>query len=281
MDIKQLQEQYSVIQSQRDCIANEVEKLKDREDELSSVIDDEKASIEHMGNTIDLLQETLSNLDVLLEAHEKERFVISDELKSRDKELSNIDQQLTDKKAQLDKLLNDELCKKSLTINGENSYFASLKKNTSTTPIVTEYCKSDKEFMILNAGMRLPEGQKFSYIIVRSNKTIVGMQENVPTMSEIKSVAGKWIAYVGIRRMQYLKNHIIEAVSKCKNFAPDLVIPLSEPCPLGGQSDFNQTGYGWEWDWSYGVGDYTEGTYYGEMTGFSVIGIKINHSDYY
>ena len=81
--------------------------------------------------------------------------------------------------------------------------------------------------------------------------------------------------------MQYLKNHIIEAANKYKKLTPNLIIPLSEPCPLGGQSDFNQMGYGWEWNWSYGVGDYAEGTYYGEMTGFSVIGIKINPSSYF
>ena len=281
MDIKQLQEQYASLKSQRDNIADEVEYLKDNERKLSYVITDEKSSVEHIENTIESLQETLSDLNSLLETHEDEISDISDKLKSKDKELSDIDKQLDDKKKQLDKLMNDELCKKSLTVNNKNSYFASLKKNTSTTPIVTEYCKSDKEFMVLNAGMRLPEYKKFSYIIIRSNKTIVGMQENVPTMSEIKSVADKSISSVSIPRMQYLKNHIIDAASKYKNLTPNLIIPLSEPCPLGGQSDFNQQGYGWEWDWSYGIGDYTEGTYYGEMTGFSVIGIRINRSDYY
>ena len=281
MDIKQFQEQYCSLKSQRDSIADEVKNLKDSKRKLSYVITDEQSSVEHIENTIDSLQETLSDLNSLLETHENEISDISDKLKSKDKELSDMNQQLADKKKQLDKLLNDELCKKSLTVNNKNSYFASLKKNTSTTPIVTEYCKSDKEFMVLNAGMRLQEYKKISYIIIRSNKTIVGMQENVPTMSEIKSVADKSISGVSIPRMQYLKNHIIDAASKCKNLTPDLIIPLSEPCPLGGQSDFNQTGYRWEWDWSYGIGDYTEGTYYGEMTGFSVIGIRINRSDYY
>ena len=281
MDIKQFQEQYASLKSRRDNIADEVEDLKDNECKLSYVITDEKSSVEHIENTIESLQETLSDLNSLLETHEDEISDISDKLKSKEKELSDMSHQLADKKKQLDKLMNDELCKKSLAVNNKNSYFASLKKNTSTTPIVTEYCKSDKEFMVLNAGMRLPEYKKFSYIIIRSNKTIVEMQENVPTMSEIKSVADKSISGVSIPRMQYLKNHIIDAASKYKNLTQNLIIPLFEPCPLGGQSDFNQTGYGWEWDWSYGIGDYTEGTYYGEMTGFFVIGIRINGSDYY
>ncbi len=281
MDIKQLQEEYQKLKTQRDNFADQLGDLKDSERKLSYVIDDEKSSAEHIENTIDSLQETLFDLNSLLEKHEDEISEIADKIKYADEELSDIDQQLADKKKQLDKLINDELCKKSLTVNNNNSYFASVKKTTSTTPIITAYCKSDKEFMVLNAGMRLSEYKKFSYIIVRSNKTIVGVQENVPTMSELKSVADKSISGVNIPRMQYLKNHIIDAAGKYKNLTPNLIIPLSEPCPLGGQSDFNQTGYGWEWDWSYGIGDYTEGTYYGEMTGFSVIGIRINRSDYY
>lgn len=281
MDIKQLQEEYQKLKTQRDNFADQLGDLKDSERKLSYVIDDKKSSAEHIENTIDSLQETLFDLNSLLEKHEDEISEIADKIKYADEELSDIDQQLADKKKQLDKLINDELCKKSLTVNNNNSYFASVKKTTSTTPIITAYCKSDKEFMVLNAGMRLSEYKKFSYIIVRSNKTIVGVQENVPTMSELKSVADKSISGVNIPRMQYLKNHIIDAAGKYKNLTPNLIIPLSEPCPLGGQSDFNQTGYGWEWDWSYGIGDYTEGTYYEEMTGFSVIGIRINRSDYY
>lgn len=281
MDINQLQEQYTSLKNKKDTISEQLQTLIDKKYKLSETIDNEKLSIENIENTLEYLQGTLSDLNGLLEIHEDEAISISDKAKEKEKELSDIDQQLANKKKQLDKLLNDELCKKSLTVNKKNSYTAILRKNTSTTPLVTEYCKSDKEFMVLNAGMRLPEYKEFSYIIIRGNKTIVGTQENVPTMSELKSVAEKSIVGVSIPRMQYLKNHIIEAANKYKKLTPNLIIPLSEPCPLGGQSDYNQMGYGWEWNWSYGVGDYVEGTYYGEMTGFSVIGIKINPSDYF
>lgn len=281
MNIKQLQEQYSSLKSERDCMADQVEDLQNNERKLTYVIDDEKTSIEHIKNTIESLQETLSDMSSLLEIHEDELVEVADILKNKNKEMSDIDQQLEDKKNQLDKYFNEELCKKSLTVNKKNSYYASIKRNTNTTPIITEFCKSDKEFMVLDAGMITTGYKKFSYIIVRSNKKIVVIQKNVPTMSEIKSVSNKYINNVDILRMQYLKNHIIDAVNKYNNLTPNLIIPLSEPCPVGGQSDFDQTGYGWEWDWSCGIGDYIEGTYYGEMTGFSVIGIKINQSDYY
>ena len=43
----------------------------------------------------------------------------------------------------------------------------------------------------------------------------------------------------------------------------------------------NQTGYGWEWDWSNGCGDYIEGTYYGEVTTFFVIGFIFRGNKYF
>ena len=237
MDVKKLQEQYTNLKFRRDCLSEELENLKDNENKLSYVIKNEKISINQIESTVESLRETLLELKRLLETHKDEEHEISDKLKIKDKEISDMNQQLANKKKQLDKLWNAELCKKSLTVNNKNSYFASLKKNTSTTPIVTEFCKSDKEFMVLNAGMRLPKYKKFSYIIIRSNKTIVGMQENVPTMSELKSVADKSISGVNIPRMQHLKHHIMEAASKYKKITSNLIIPLSEPCPLGGQSD--------------------------------------------
>ena len=72
MDIKQLQEQYASLKSQRDNVADEVEDLKDNERKLSYVITDEKSSVEHIENTIESLQETLSDLNSLLETHEDE-----------------------------------------------------------------------------------------------------------------------------------------------------------------------------------------------------------------
>lgn len=61
MDIKQLQEEYKKLKTQRDNFADQLGDLKDSERKLSYVIDDEKSSAEHIENTIDSLQETLSD----------------------------------------------------------------------------------------------------------------------------------------------------------------------------------------------------------------------------
>lgn len=216
MDIKQLQNELEKLNLERNNLADKLEDLADREQELLDIVKNEKNSVKKMEGTIDVLQEMLYELYNLLEKHEDERLKVTESKKSVNKKLNELDKQLTRKNKQIEQILNDELCKKSLTVNEKNAYFVLLQRNTGTTPIITKYCKSDKEFMVLDADMRLPTYNSFSYIIVKSNKTIVGTQENTPTMSELKSVAGRSISGVSIPRMQYLKKHIIDAVDKYK-----------------------------------------------------------------
>ncbi len=282
MGIKQLQEELQKLKLKTIYFDNKLKELKSKEYDLPIFINYKNSFTNELANKVNSSQEQLYNAEALLKSYYKEELkYVSNKIKNIEIESSKISKLILEKENQLKKLQNDSLCKKSLTANKKNSYFVSLKKNTNTTPVITEYFKSDKEFMILDAGMILPQNKRFSYIIVRSNKTIIEMQNNIPTMSEIKSVVGKFISSVNIPRMQYLRKHIINVTIKHKSLLQNSIIPLSQPCPIGGQANFNQTGYGWEWDWSYATGDYTEGTYYGEMTGFLVIGIQINDSVYY
>lgn len=281
MEIKQFEKEFTELKAKRDKRENELKNAKDIQSQLSMTVNDEKIAIKHISEMIATFKNSLIDLENLLDAHERESSLIVDRIKCISDELLELNKDVERKKEQLKQLREEALCQSSLDATNKNSYYAILKKNTATTPIITDYCKSDKKYMILDAKMQLPGLKKFSYIIVRSNKTIIGTQENIPTMSELKSVAEKSIAGVTIPRMQYLKEHILSVIKKQKSISPTSIIPLEESCQIGGQSDFNQCGYGWEWDWSYGIGDYTEGTYYGEMTGFIVIGIKINPSEYY
>lgn len=50
---------------------------------------------------------------------------------------------------------------------------------------------------------------------------------------------------------------------------------FDKPYHLRAQNSSNRTGYGWEWDWSGGVGDYIEGTLYGETTDYGFVGVYI------
>lgn len=281
MEIKQFEKEFTELKAKMDKREAELKNAKDIQSQLSMTVNDEKIAIKRINEMIATFKNSLIDLENLIDAHERESSLIVDRIKCISNELLELNKDVERKKEQLKQLREEALCQSSLDATNKNSYYAILKKNTATTPIITEYCKSDKKYMILDAKMQLPGLKKFSYIVVRSNKTIIGTQENIPTMSELKSVAEKPITGVTIPRMQYLKEHILSVIKNQKSISSNSIIPLEESCPIGGQSDFNQCGYGWEWDWSYGIGDYTEGTYYGEMTGFMVIGIRINPSEYY
>ena len=54
---------------------------------------------------------------------------------------------------------------------------------------------------------------------------------------------------------------------------------LKQPFRFRAQNQRNREGYGWEWDWSGGIGDYIEGTQYGETTDYIIAGVLI-HSNY-
>ena len=272
MELEKLQKEYSALEEESNMLYEEVQNLKDKEEELSNVIENEKEKIQHIQNTIESLQDTLYELEQMLNIHENELENISEQLKDKRKLDEEIDNQLIEKKTILDKLLNEELCKRALKVSEKNSYRAYLFNTSNTIPIITEYCHSSKEFLILDANMYLQEYKTFSYIIVKAKTRIKESKSNVPTMTEIKSVYNKMIKNVTIPRMQWLKNHILSSVSNYNELSSKQIIPLSEPCLIGGQAEINKTGYGWE----YSGGYYYEGTNYGEMTGFSVIGIQIN-----
>lgn len=277
-----IKEEYLRLDKEYQSILQKTKELKDISYDLMVEIHDNENTIKQSSTKIVELQELVDSLTITTNRNRDEYNALQSDIKIFETRKESLATELARMKKQVDTITNKEICQRALSANIKNSYRATLKKTTSTTPIITEFCKhKEYEFLILNANMTLPSYKSFSYIVIRANTTITGMVANIPTMTEIKSVSGKSISGVNIPRMQFLKEHILEVVKRNAITKSKQIIPLLEPCPIGGQSDSNQEGYGWEWDWSDGIGDYYEGTYYGEMTGFSVIGIQINEPSYY
>ena len=97
---------------------------------------------------------------------------------------------------------------------------------------------------------------------------------------------GKGSDYVGdVTFTQYkkgyafgLKDHINTEVTDDiieQYVDKDQFFRFSKPYLLRAQNSSNRTGYGWEWDWSGGIGDYTEGTLYGETTNYFFVGVYL------
>ena len=150
MKLEKLQKEYSALEEESNIIYEEVQNLEDKEEELSSVIENEKGTIHHIHNTIESLQDTLYELEQMLDIHENEFENISEQCKDKRKLYEEIDNQLIEKKIILDKLLNEEFCKRALKVSEKNSYRAYLFNTSNTIPIITEYCHSSKEWHQLN-----------------------------------------------------------------------------------------------------------------------------------
>ena len=281
MDIEKLRNEIEEIDGQRYNLKHKLSSLESKKEELLNDIDYEKEEIKDIEESIVSLQQELQKNKKSLSDNNQKLPIVVEKISDMKEKLDVIDREFNEKIILFRKAEATELCQSSLTLNEENSYYVELTKTTSTTPIVTEYCNSNKKFMVLNAFMGLSYSTTFSYIIAKSEKRILEMHEDIPTMTELKMVSGKYITDVDTPRMQLLKNNIIKIFKKKENVSAGLIIPLSTPCLIGGQSAKDQSGYGWSWDWSWASGNPIEGTFYGEMSGFYVIGIIINQSPYY
>lgn len=208
---------------------------------------------------------------ICLDSHTDEIENITEQLRIKREICSELENQIIEKEVVIDELSKAEFCKRALTMDETNSCCSYLYSTSSTIPIITRYRQSGKEFLKLNAGLYVGKVTGFSYIIVNVNIRIKESKKYVPTMTELKKESCKHLCLVTTERMQKLKDHILSAVRDYDELSSGLIIPLSEPCLIGGQAEINKTGYGWEYRGSHCY----EGTNYGEMTGLYVIGIQI------
>lgn len=79
---------------------------------------------------------------------------------------------------------------------------------------------------------------------------------------------------------RYLNSEITDEIIE-QYLDKDRFYRFSKPYLLRAQNSHNRTGYGWEWNWSGGIGDYIEGTLYGETTKYFFVGVYITSGIYY
>lgn len=274
---EKIKREYKELEDKYHMLSQKSKLLEEQVNDLYIEINDNTHTIKKSKQEIIRLQELIDSLTFTTDNKQKEFDSLKEELETIQIKERLASNKLTRLKPQIEEITNIEICQTALTANMKNSYRVKLGKNTNTTPIITEFCKNKKyDFLILDASMMLTNSITFSYVVIRNNTVVIGTHDNVPTMTELKGTSGQFIERVNIPRMQFLKEHILDSVRQNKNIKNKQIIPFTKPCPIGGQSKYNQEGYGWKWEWLYGIGDYTEGTYYGEMTGFSIIGIQIN-----
>lgn len=170
------------------------------------------------------------------------------------------------------KIINKDFRSFIYTMNKKNTVIKYLYSDTHTTPIMDEFANDDdKDFLVLRGIF----SDKDLVVTKRQNNVEVANVPS-PTMTELKKYKNK--SCVKGRLAPLIHEICKYDSSKLKNGQK---VQFNKPFPLGGQTSANQTGYGWEWDWSNGCGDYIEGTYYGEVTTFFVIGFIFRGNKYF
>lgn len=164
-------------------------------------------------------------------------------------------------------------------VSKENSMSVWLTKNTKTTPIMDSFYNSDKVFLIFERIFLILSEQKnqflsISLVVKKSSLGIKTINTGL-TMTDLKKSSdnryfGNYFAKDD--RMYSLMEEIILAIDKATTSKQ--AIPFENPIRLGGQTYSNQTGYGSEYN---GNDLISQGTLYGETTGFYIIGIIINN----
>ncbi len=162
-------------------------------------------------------------------------------------------------------------------MNDNNTIRKKLSKQTKTTPIMDEFFHSQNIlFLILELSLYSNNYKGIiNLIVTHSYRNIPCAEFEPPTMTELKTNGDKTINDIFPIRMQPLINEIKKYNFNSLKYG-DLV-QFDKPFLLGGQTFDNQAGYGWEWE--YGDCIY-EGTLYGEVTNFFIIGFTYN-SKYY
>lgn len=199
-------------------------------------------------------------------------------------EIEQLEEQLYNKEQKLleiEEEINSALFKQLFFEDFNSNYqYKTLKRNTPTTELMTEFYRSKTPFLVLDVFLGGLETESFMYNIglVICNrevnvpsleKTILiknAICENPPTLTEIKTSSRCFIESDQFpKRMELLMQSIQTAVKNVGEISNDnlpLNILLPRPVKIGGQTIYD-TDYGYQ------------GSQYGDTTDFFVVGVRL------
>ena len=156
----------------------------------------------------------------------------------------------------------------------ENSMSIYLFPDTKTLEIMDEYTMSDKKFLIIKQHFYLADIKESASLVIAKSRILTEKTNDVLTMTNLKvsydsRISASCLKYCN-ERFQELFTELVKIQSKKRKIGK--VVPFEKPCILGGQTNRNRIGYGWEYNGSDLV---YEGTLYGETTKFLIIGVII------
>lgn len=193
-------------------------------------------------------------------------------------EIERLQEEERSLKKELRKIIVDEntqlLLGEVYEADSNNSMYVRLHEGTRTTPIMDQFYNSDKRFLIFDRIFSVGENWTRVSLVVTKGRRDVHMIDSKLTMTDLKKHAGMTVSKTYLEthsktsRFYSLAQEMLTASSKLK--ADRSKVSFETPIRLGGQIYANQTGYGSTYEGTFQV---SQGTLYGETTGFNVIGI--------
>lgn len=213
-------------------------------------------------NTKDVINQKIADLDKLIEN-------LRHQIDDAEKQQIELYQQLNNIQRQE---IADSCVSCIYEVNTDNSMYAFLDARTKTTPIMDKFYYSKKKFLVFRKFGITSNWKSLSLVVMRSPYQVIKTKD-ILTMTGLKKLSGAYISSTYLRRPSFAAELFKELSripeGKIKEGAR---IPFTMPCHLGGQTFMNQTGYGSKYEGDMLV---HEGTLYGEVTDFQIIGVIV------
>lgn len=258
-----------------DMLLAKIKETKNKQNEL----DAELTELPWIYSELEDLEKEIAEIDKKVESLEKQKKFKNKEVKELKTKISekNIQQMQNDlelfesqvqkMESEVSRIINEDFKTYINTMTDENTMTRYLSSGTQTTPIMDMFINDkEKDFLVLRGVF--PDKD---LVIGKKQQGIIVENVSAPTMTELKMFRYRHPPKRMLPLLDELKKYDNLKIKEGQK------VQFDTPLPLGAQTYANQTGYGWEWDWSNGYGSYTEGTYYGEVTTFLIIGFIKNY----
>lgn len=234
------------------------------------VIENDK-KIDSLKSEIEKLSEERNVSWSLIEKYEKQKPIIETKIEKIKKSYNSKIEKIAEKRIRAFK-------KYIKTINNENEYVCKLTSDTRTVELLDIFCKSEKDFLVLENQFYLPNNRTYISLIITKYYGGMKITGGQPTMTELKKSLEKNIRSIAIPRLKPLVAYLTELDNQSNTLKSGKVVVFDNMFLVGGQTSSNRMNYGCEW---IGGGDYIENTLYGEVTDFMVVGFRVDDGYYY
>lgn len=232
---------------------------------LENDIENEKKQLEELTCKFDKINQNLND-------NAEKLSILNNELPHLQNEFTHLKKELDNKKKCVYNAKLKEFQQYILNLDLKDCLIKKLYNDTSTVKLLDEYCSSKKDFLILKNQFWLKNNRTYVSLIITASNNYIDAEKTQPTMTELKQNSGKIVHLINCNRLNPLLKEIELIDKENKSLAEGSIFAFNCPYLIGGQTSLNRTGYGCEW---IGGGDYIEGTLYGEVTDFMVVGILI------